>query len=259
MSSKSKSENIFNEFAVDYDRMINWPARLKRETPFFQKVFAEGNAAKVLDAACGTGHHAILFASWGLKVSGLDVSKDMIAKARQAAAEAGREVDFQAGPFEEAGSEFGEEFDAVTCIGNSLPHVKSFEDLKRSFVSLHKVLKPRGQLILQLRNYHKVIAREEKFMPLNTRVENGKEFLYLRMTEMGNDLVTFNIIVLVKDEAGNWSYRVESEKLKPWLAPDIEAYLNETGFSITGVYGDFGFGSFDPRDSTDLIIVARKS
>ena len=259
MCSKPKSENLFVDFAVDYDRMINWPTRLKRETPFFQKVFAQVNAAKVLDAACGTGRHAILFASWGLAVSGLDVSKDMIAKARQAAAETGLDIDFRVRGIEEADSEFMKEFDAVTCIGNSLPHLKSIEDLKRAFVSLRNVLKPGGLMLLQLRNYHRVIAREEKFMPLNTRVEDGKEFLYLRMTEMGNEFVTFNIIVLVKDEAGNWSYRVESEKLKPWQAPDIEASLNETGFSITGKYGDFGFSSFDPRDSTDLIIVARKS
>lgn len=259
MVSKPISENLFNEFAVDYDRMINWPARLKRETPFFQKVFSEVNAAKVLDAACGTGRHAILFASWGLKVFGLDVSKDMIAKARQTAAEAGIDVDFRTGGIEEADSEFSVEFDAVTCIGNSLPHVRSQKELKQAFVSLRNVLKPGGLILLQLRNYHRVIAREEKFMHLNTRVENGKEFLYLRMTEMGNELVTFNIIVLVKDEAGNWSYRVESEKLKPWFAQDIEASLNETGFSIIGVYGDFEFGSFDPRDSADLIIVARKS
>lgn len=259
MVSKPISENLFNNFAIDYDRMINWPTRLMRETPFFQKVFAEVNASKVLDSACGTGHHTMLFASWGLNASGWDVSRDMIAKAQQAAAEAGWDIDFRARGLEEADSEFAEEFDAVTCIGNSLPHVKSVDNLKRAFVSWHNLLKPGGLILLQLRNYHRVIAREEKFMPLNTRVEDGKEFLYLRMTEMGNEFVTFNIIVLVKDEAGNWSYRVESEKLKPWLAPDIEAILNETGFSITGKYGDFGFSSFDSRDSTDLIIVARKS
>lgn len=33
--------NLFQGFAADYDRMINWQERLARETPFFKKVFAE--------------------------------------------------------------------------------------------------------------------------------------------------------------------------------------------------------------------------
>jgi len=64
---------------------------------------------------------------------------------------------------------------------------------------------------------------------------------------------------LVKDEAGNWSYRVESEILRPWTSQDIEINLNKTGFLITGMYGNYGFGSYNPLDSTDLVIVARKS
>ncbi|MDT3700392.1 MAG: class I SAM-dependent methyltransferase [Thermincola sp.] len=258
MVSKPESENLFTDFAVDYERMINWPTRLQREAPFFRKVFADANAARVLDAACGTGHHAILFASWGLDVAAIDESEDMINKARQLAADDGRNVDFRTGGFNEAGI-FTQEFDVVTCIGNSLPHIKSEADLKQAFLSFHQVLRPGGFLVIQQRNYQRMIAREEKFMPLNTRIEDGKEFLYLRMTELGDDLVTFNIVVLMKDETGNWSYRVESEKLRPWDAHDIETNLTATGFSINGIYGDYGFNSFDFQDSTDVVIVARKS
>lgn len=259
MTAKPVGENLFMDFALDYDRMINWPVRLEREAPFFQQVFEAAGAAKVLDAACGTGHHAIMFSSWGLDVCAIDVSNSMIEKARDAAAKAGSSIDFRVMGLEEAGPEFGETFDAVTCVGNSLPHIKSREGLHQAFVSLGQVLKPGGLLVLQLRNYQRVIARNERFMPLNTRFENGKEFLYLRTNELGQDLITFNIIVLVRDEGGNWSYRVESEQLKPWVAQDIETYLNITGFTITGMYGDFASNSFGALDSTDLVIVARKN
>lgn len=258
MGDKPVSENLFADFAVDYDRMIDWQARLKREAPFFQRVFAEGNAGKVLDAACGTGHHAILFASWGIKVSGIDDSGDMINKARKSAVEAGWDIDFRTGGFKDIGLEFTEEFDVVTCIGNSLPHIKLRESLTQAFSSFYNSLKPGGLLVIQMRNYQRVIAREEKFMPLNTRIDDGKEFLYLRITEPGTDFVTFNIVVFMKDEAGNWSYRVETEKLKPWIARDIEDSLNKTGFCIEGMYGDYGFAGFNSLDSTDLVIIARK-
>lgn len=259
MTAKTPAENLFTDFAVDYDRMINWPARLAREAPFFQEVFKAGRAAKVLDVACGTGRHAIMFASWGLDVSAIDVSNSMIERARYAAVQSGCSVDFRVKGLEEAGVEYGETFDAITCIGNSLPHIKSQEGLHKALDSLGGALKPGGLLVLQLRNYQRVISRNEKFMPLNSRVENGKEYLYLRTNELGQDLITFNIIVLVKDEAYNWSYRVESEQLKPWVAGDIETCLRKTGFTITEMYGDFASGSYQALDSTDLVIVARKS
>jgi len=75
---------------------------------------------------------------------------------------------------------------------------------------------------------------------------------------LGETFVTFNIIIMAKDEAGKWSYRVESEKLKPWMYEDIAQALTNAGFKLFEAYGDFAFNTFNPSASTDLIVVARK-
>ena len=95
-------------------------------------------------------------------------------------------------------------------------------------------------------------------MPVNSKNEGSKEYLYLRMSELGEDLVTFNIIVLEREEAGQWMCRVESEELKPWTLEQLNPILREAGLSLNGVYGSLAFEEFQPLESTDLVILAGK-
>ncbi len=252
------NENLFSGFAADYERMINWNERLVREAPFFKKLFADAGAGKVLDTACGTGRHAIMFCLWGLTVAASDISPEMISVARENALAAGCQIEFQAVGLEELDKVFQPGFDAVTCMGNSLPHIRTRTGLVRAFSAISNLLKNSGLFALQIRNYRRVYARNEKFMPLNARAEGGREYLYLRMNELGEDFVTFNIIIITRDEAGKWSFRVESEKLAPWTDTDIEAALNEAGLAVCERYGNFAFGPYKPLESTDLVVIARK-
>lgn len=254
-----KSENLFSDFARDYDRMINWEVRLKREAPFYQKIFAEAKALRVLDSACGTGRHAIMFDSWGLSVEASDVSEEMIVRARKNAELAGSRAQFKVANLMELDKVFTCSFDVITCMGNSLPHLKTTEELNQAFSSVSHSLRPSGLFVTQLRNYERVYEKEEKFMPLNSKTEGSKEYLYLRMSELGEQLVTFNIIVFEKDENGQWSYRVESEELRPWSLEKIEPELRDAGFCITGIYGSLNFEEFQPLESTDLVIIAKKT
>ena len=62
-------------------------ARLVSQRPF---------AGAVLDAGCGTGEHALLIASLGFSVLGVDVAETALAIARQKASDRGIEAEFAA-------------------------------------------------------------------------------------------------------------------------------------------------------------------
>ncbi|MBE0418499.1 MAG: class I SAM-dependent methyltransferase, partial [Coriobacteriia bacterium] len=115
--------------AEDYDRMVDWEKRLAREGPFFRSLFEERGVRSVLDVGCGSGKHAIMFASWGLEVAGADPSEAMLAQARENARESGADVTFVSAGFGELGGALAGTFDAVTCLGNALPHVGGVEGL----------------------------------------------------------------------------------------------------------------------------------
>jgi SAM-dependent methyltransferase len=65
--------------------------------PAIVRLASEGGlAGAVLDAGCGTGEHALLVASLGLPVLGVDVAETALAIARKKAADRGIEVEFTA-------------------------------------------------------------------------------------------------------------------------------------------------------------------
>jgi 2-polyprenyl-3-methyl-5-hydroxy-6-metoxy-1,4-benzoquinol methylase len=76
--------------------------------------FDENGARAVLDAACGTGVHAIAFARRGLRIAGADLSPAMIERARENARAAAVHVDFKVAAFGELAGMFAEPFDAIT-------------------------------------------------------------------------------------------------------------------------------------------------
>lgn len=111
---------LYDDLGADYDRFVDWTARLAFELPVLEGLLARYGARRVLDAACGTGRHAIALAERGYQVLGADLSAGMVAQATANALAAGVEV-----PFVEAG--LGElavaapgPFDAVLCLGQDI-------------------------------------------------------------------------------------------------------------------------------------------
>ncbi|MBU7005926.1 hypothetical protein [Phosphitispora fastidiosa] len=131
--------------------------------------------------------------------------------------------------------------------------------METAFRAVNNLLEDDGQYFLQIRNYPRIYAVNERFMPLNSYQQEGKEYLYLRMNDLEPEIVTFNILILSRDEAGKWAYRVESEKLKPWTLKDIVTGLGNAGMKAVGVYGDMFFKPYDPGNSQDLVIIADKA
>ena len=92
---------LYDALASDYDRFVNWEGRLAHELPFLDRLLTEQGAVRVLDTACGTGHHALALAQRGYQVVGVDLSEAMIEQARINASRAGLPVEFAVAGFGE--------------------------------------------------------------------------------------------------------------------------------------------------------------
>ena len=113
-----------------------------------QKAFrdaADQIAGSILDAGCGTGENALLFAAKGHQVAGIDFLDEPIQRAKQKAAERGLAATFLVMDAL-ALKELPEVFDSL--IDSGLFHVFSDEDRRRYVEGLASVLKPGGKLFL---------------------------------------------------------------------------------------------------------------
>ncbi len=250
---------FYDELGADYDLMVSWKQRLEREAGFLRRMRHESGAASVLDVACGTGMHAITLAREGMRCAAADISPHMIARARQNAAAADAAVDFRVAAFGKLRQAFPGTFDLVTCLGNSLPHLLDDDSLREALRDLAQVLSPGGLLVIQNRNYDRLLTEGARFMPVTARAHGADETLFLRLTDIRSgdpEHVDFTIVTLRKRE-GAWSQSIRSTPLRALRRRLLEESLLQAGFSGIRVWGGYDGSPFDETGSLDLVIAAR--
>ena len=255
---------MYDAFSEDYDRFVNWEARLAVEMPFIEQLLQgikekAGGIPRVLDVACGTGMHAIGLAQRGFAAAGADFSPNMIERARANASVAGVRVGFEVAGFGELERTFGEGvFDALLCLGNSLPHVLSDAELSKTLRDFAACLRPGGLLLLQDRNFDAVLSRRERWMEPQSHAEGKVQWLFLRFYDFDADgFLTFNLVTLRREGSAPWTQRVAFTRLRPLKQSDLAPALEAAGFGDLACHGSMADVPFDPEASGNLVIVAR--
>jgi SAM-dependent methyltransferase len=258
----------YDDFSQDYDRFVNWESRLAAEMPFLEHLLGQINTGhaqplSVLDAACGTGMHAIALARKGYRAAGADYSQGMVAAAQVNADKLGMQVLFKHAGFREIKRTFESEanfpFDAITCFGNSLPHLTSREAIKQALLDFSDCLRPGGRLVLQNRNFDAVMAKRERWIGPQAYSENGSDWLFLRFYDFDADgLISFNIVRLKREAGGEWTQALSTVRLYPLLKEELLELMDETGFIKAALYGMMKDIPFDAMTSENLVTVAYK-
>jgi 2-polyprenyl-3-methyl-5-hydroxy-6-metoxy-1,4-benzoquinol methylase len=248
---------LYDAFSADYDRFVEWPARLAHELPHLERLFAAHGVQRVLDAACGTGQHALALARRGYEADGADLSAPMIERARAQAAAGGLAVRFAVAGLGELAQTLPGPYDALLCLGNSLPHLLAPEAVQGALADFAALLRPGGLLVIQNRNYDRVWRERERFMPLQVHREEGREWLFLRFMDFHEATLTFNVVTLER-VGDSWTYRVGVTELRPIFQGELAAWLPAAGLEPLHFWGGYEGAPFDPETSDDLIAVAQR-
>jgi glycine/sarcosine N-methyltransferase len=271
---------FYDRLAEFFDVMTDWQSRLAVELPFIEATLAHHDVQSVLDCACGTGGHAIALAQRGYRVKGSDISAQMIARAEMNAQRAGVMIPFVVGRFQDLYSTFKMQFDAVLCLGNSLPHVLTDAAALESLLNMRVCLRLGGVLILHNLNYNKRWKEKPRWFAVNSgTLENRaispsgvgnagdrnvegesarSETLVWRFADYDETsrLITFNIALFIKNKNGSWSVDVQSTQQCPYQQSEIELLLRRAGFRQTTFLGNLNGDPFDAEQSADLVVIA---
>ena len=257
---------MYDAFSEDYDRFVNWRERLAIEMPFIERLLHDmkdkiGDSLRILDAACGTGMHAIALAQRGFTASGADFSPGMIERARANAAAANVRVRLEVSRFGGLRQTFGEGgFDALLCLGNSLPHLLTDAELSETLADFAACLRPGGLLLIQNRNFDAVLSRRERWMEPQSHSEGEIQWVFLRFYDFDPDgLLTFNLITLRREGNSPWTQQVTAARLRPMRQIDLLPALEAAGFKDITCHGSMADTPFDPDSSGNLVVVARQS
>lgn len=249
---------------LDYRRVIAWPERLVREKPLFERLFASAPDRSVLDLGCGTGEHAFLFASFGMRVTGVDLSEEQIRAARETAEDLVERPRFLSGDLRGLDALLGDDrFGAAVCIGNTIPHLQTPADLDLFLGGLARHIQPGAPFLLQLLNYRRILDAKVRALPVNVRPgeREGEEIVFLRlMTPQPDGSLLFHPTTLRYTASAETPLEIVSSRsvrLHPWTLEELEPALLSSGFSIDERWGGMRSERYSAAESPDLVLVAR--
>ena len=208
----------------------------------------------MLDCACGTGWHAIALAQRGYRVAGSDISAAMIARARENAAREGVTIPFAVAGFQELRAMFRERFDAVLCLGNSLPHVLTDDAALESLANMRDRLRAGRRADPAQSELRQTLARKAALVrgELGTIAWTRDAHLAVRGLRRRIDHVQHRAVY--ERRRRPWSVEVQSTPQRPYRKDEIEICCAELASAISsftavcrasvrrGAVGRFGCG-----------------
>lgn len=214
--------------------------------------FVDGR--RILDAACGSGGYSLALSQEGYSVTGIDLDPGMIAFARDKAYQMGLSITFRIEDMR-CISERDEEFSAILCVGNSLPHLLTDEEIQQTVCEVHRVLNKDGIFILQTVNYDWVLKTRPPQLPTIEQPEAGVSFSRA-YTYRDDGLIDFTTCLTIYDGAEKQEYG-GTVALRPLKREELTMWLRNCGFKEVHVYGGFDKRPFS-EDTFHTVILAKK-
>ncbi|WP_262888328.1 class I SAM-dependent methyltransferase [Draconibacterium mangrovi] len=225
------SQNIFyTSISKYYSEIFPFnPMQLK----FVKNKLGELPGKHILDIGCATGELAFQLAEGGAELIGIDLNEDLLQQAIDNKKH--EKLTFQQGNMLELTQDFkAQQFDAVLCFGNTLVHLNSEALVLQMLEGAKCVLKPGGQLLIQLLNYDYICSEPVDALPV-IDTENIKFIRRYNFIENA-ELIGFQTDLEIK--AIN---RIVSNET-PLLALKSEALrtlLEKAGFQNIQFYANF--------------------
>ncbi|MGH7449291.1 MAG: class I SAM-dependent methyltransferase [Longimicrobiales bacterium] len=222
--------------------------RSRREVAAMRELLGLPVGARVLDAPCGWGRHALLLAQADCEVVGADLSYELLRRAGSSRGASTVQLSYAAAdirslPFAAAS------FDAVLNVFTSLGLFLRAEEDVRALREARRVLVRGGALLLESMHRDDVIAsyaeRDSWWLPDGTQVRVRRRF----------DPVAGISHERLQWRRGDRQGR-KAHSLRLRTATEIDELLRDAGFADVTYYGDWDGSPFHHR-AESLIAVAR--
>ena len=202
-------------------------------------------SGSVLDLACGPGRHAVAFAQAGFRVTGVDRSAFLLAKASaHALAKSVTWIEADMRELKMPGS-----FDLAVCLYTSFGFFDDDADNRRVLRATHENLRPGGRLVLDVMG-KEILARI--YEPTGSTKMAGIGTAFMRRTFEHAFTRMSNEWTFVMEDG-----RVRTFVLRHWVysARELEMMLHDAGFTHVDAFGDLDGSPYGPGASR-LVVVA---
>ncbi len=221
---------------IDYDAWADYiEGQLTR--------FSAAKPLSLLDLACGTGTLTSIFASRGYDMTGVDLSEDMLAVAREKCD--GRRF---AHPVLFVRQDMSElelygTVNAAFCCLDSLNYLTDTSALERTLARVHTFLDPGGLFVFDMN----APAKFERVYADNAYVLEDEGILCAWQNEYNSRSKICNFYLSIFREAsdGRWSRFDELQRERCYSLRTVKRILASCGFELLALEGDFSGSPVD--------------
>ena len=227
----------YSSLAKVYDR-LNFGCDYNALAEFVGKEIRNNESAKtelVLDLACGTGKLTLLLRELGFDMTGVDLSEDMLACAREECAVRGiSDVLWLCQNMTEL--ELYGTVDACVCSLDSINYLTKISDVKKCFSLVYNYLIPDGVFVFDVNTPY----RFKNIYGNNDYILEDEKSLCAWQNHFNKKtgICHFYLSVFTENEDGTYTREDEIQKEKCYSRRQLEGALKEAGFEMIGVYGD---------------------
>jgi ubiquinone/menaquinone biosynthesis C-methylase UbiE len=247
----SYTEEFFNNWAAS-PAFSGWEGDRpdEEEADTIARLLGIKRGETLLDICCGYGRHAVVFtAKHGQEVTGIDISRGLIATAKKNAAEKGLKIRYEAK--QAADITWKNNFNTAIIVNNSFSLIAP-EHSPSVLEKVYRALKPRGHLFLDMDNkpfncrYGEYAARwhrwplgltlQEVYFHNDVSVETNRDVSLVKGSDRIHEFIIFKRLYAVDE---------------------IIDLLTKSGFKVTQTYGDWDLTPLTDA-SPKMILVAVK-
>lgn len=223
----------------DYPRWAEYYVQLLERMGVHPKTLA--------DAACGTGSLTIPFAKRGFRVTGVDLSGEMLEIAADKARKSGVQAMFVRQDMTHL--KLMRPVDALICGCDGVNYLLTDERVKQFFASAHAAIQPGGALAFDISSAYKL----EHVLGSGFFGEERDEVAYLWSNRFDESARTVQMdLTFFRREPSGLYRRFEERHVQRAHEPErLRALLEECGFENVQIYGD---RTFEPPKDDELRI-----
>ena len=240
-----------------YDQQINWEKRFSTEKDFFFSLFNSNNTKKLLDIGCGTGRHAELFSAFVSEVFAMDPSKEMIDYSREKVIKS-KNVKLIHGGFKELANIAEGDFDAITCLGNTLSLLETRKKVKNALKITRKKLNKGGIAVFQFINFEKEMIEKNRYYEPKIIFKDSKTYIFNRHFEYDKLKTRADFITTVLDDKNNIeTFNVDTTIMCTLKIRIFNKMALNSGFKKINYIGNNTKDSFDKSKHLSLFAVLK--
>ena len=226
---------MYTAFAHVYDALmadVNYAAWAEHYRALMARCgVPEGG--KCVECACGTGSLTLPLRRMGYRITGVDLSESMLARAIVKAREAGLTIPFVRQDM--AALSVPRRVDCVLATCDGVNYLASPEKAQAFFASAFAALRPGGALIFDVSTPEKLRST----LGNNTLFSDAEDisFIWRNRLNEKNACVTLRLSVFVRRSDGAYDRLEETQTQRAHSRQELRSWLSQAGFTDIRLYG----------------------